>query len=88
MQVVEGAGAKIDALMERIAADPRHKDIAILGRWSTPGRLFDTWAMARPDSTPLQEQSFRIINETGTGAQVVSALLGLTKRAESLYDVV
>jgi hypothetical protein len=43
--------------------------------------------MALPDHTPLKEQSFRIINETGTGAQVVSALLELTKRPGSLYGI-
>lgn len=88
VQVIEGSGAQVDALMGRISADPRHKDIAILGRWPAPGRLFDAWIMARPDNTPLHEQSFRIINETGTGAQVVSALLGLTERPESLYGIV
>lgn len=85
--VIEGPGAAIEALMARVAADPRHDDIVILGRWAAPGRLFEAWAMALPDHTPLKEQSFRIIDETGTGAQVVSVLLGLTKRPESLYEI-
>ena len=88
VQVVEGRGAAIDNLMGRISADPRHEDIVILGRWFTPGRLFDGWAMLMPDTTPLKAQSFRIIDETGTGAQVISVLLELTKRPESLYDFV
>ena len=86
-QVVEGPGVAIDALMARVAADPRHDDIVILGRWPAPGRLFEAWVMAIPDRTPLKEQSFRIINETGTGAQVVSVLLELTKRPGSLYGI-
>ena len=85
--VVEGPAVAIDALMARVAADPRHDDIVILGRWPAPGRLFEAWVMAIPDRTPLKEQSFRIINETGTGAQVVSVLLELTKRPGSLYGI-
>ena len=85
--VVEGPGVAIDALMARVVADPRHDNIVILGRWPAPGRLFESWVMALPDHTPLKEQSFRIINETGTGAQVVSALLELTKRPGSLYGI-
>ena len=84
---VEGPAVAIDALMARVAADPRHDDIVILGRWPAPGRLFEAWVMAIPDRTPLKEQSFRIINETGTGAQVVSVLLELTKRPGSLYGI-
>lgn len=85
--VVEGPAVAIDALMARVAADPRHDDIVILGKGPAPGRLFEAWVMAIPDRTPLKEQSFRIINETGTGAQVVSVLLELTKRPGSLYGI-
>lgn len=88
VQAIEGRSAAIDNLMGRISADPRHEGIVILGRWFTPGRLFDSWAMVLPDTAPLKEQSFRIIDETGTGAQVVSVLLELTNRPDSLYDFV
>ena len=36
--------------------------------------------MARPDPTPLSDQSFRIITQDGSGAQVTGILLGLLER--------
>lgn len=33
--------------------------------------------MAHPDTTPLDEQTFRIITQSGSGAQVVGLLVSL-----------
>ncbi len=41
--------------------------------------------MARPDPTPLSQQSFRIVTENGTGAQVTSILLDLMSKTEHHY---
>ena len=71
--------------MERLAADPRHTDLVVLGRWETSSRLFSTWAMARPDIRPLADQSFRLINEAGSGAQVTAILLALVADATLLF---
>ena len=35
--------------------------------------------MARPDATPLNDQVFRIVTETGTGVQVTGILLGMIR---------
>jgi len=86
VQVIEGTSADIEGLMLRLRADSRHKDIVVLGEWPITARLFEGWLMARPDSTPLTDQAFRIVTETGTGAQVTGILLGMIRGpAESWF---
>jgi hypothetical protein len=79
VQVIEGSSADIEGLMVRLRADSRHKDIVVLGEWRVTARLFEGWFMARPDATPLTDQAFRIVTETGTGAQVTGILLGMIR---------
>ena len=85
VQVLEGDKPGIDRLMERIVADDRHENVAVLGEWPIEARLFAGWAMARPDPTPLGKQSFRIVTEDGSGAQVTGILLGLMGREDHLF---
>lgn len=65
-QVLEGSENELDALMQRIARDPRHRDVRII--WSGPvdGRMFDEWSMAafnldRPD--PADSVSIRELRQ-------------------------
>ncbi|WP_426027193.1 BLUF domain-containing protein [Brevundimonas sp. TWP2-3-4b2] len=85
VQVIEGDRHNIGLLMMRIRADSRHEDVTVLGEWEVQTRLFRGWAMARPDPTPLSEQSFRIVTENGSGAQVTGILLDLMSKAEHRY---
>lgn len=49
-QVIEGPGAEIDALYEAIAADPRHRDVLLLGvEDGIAERLFPNWSMRKVD---------------------------------------
>ncbi len=73
--------------MERLSADTRHADVVVLGRWTTSSRIFSAWAMARPDLRPLADQSFKLINETGSGAQITALLLGLVAETSLLYPL-
>ena len=84
VQALEGSTPVLDALMARLADDKRHSDIVVLGDWPITARLFQGWAMAHPDSTPLSDQSFRIITENGSGAQCAGLLLGLIRNRASL----
>jgi hypothetical protein len=43
--------------------------------------------MAQPDLTPLSEQSFRIINEAGNGAQVVGVLMSVLEQRDRLFGL-
>lgn len=87
VQVIEGAKSKVDALMDRIKADARHENVTILGEWTVQNRLFRGWAMARPDPTPMNDQSFRVCTENGSGVQVTSVLLGLMAPGDHLYSM-
>ena len=86
VQVIEGRDAQVAALMGRLQCDTRHDDVVVLGRWTTRSRIFSDWAMARPDLRPLAEQSFRLINEAGSGAQVTGLLLTLVAQSSLLYS--
>ncbi|MDP1913892.1 BLUF domain-containing protein [Brevundimonas sp.] len=79
VQVIEGRRRDIDALMVRIQADERHTNVVVLGDWPIAARLFPGWAMARPDPTPLSDQAFRIVTEDGSGVQVTSILLSMSR---------
>lgn len=85
VHVIEGPEAAIAGLMTRLRADTRHRDLHVLAEWVVQARLFAGWAMARPDPAPLSEQSFRIVTDNGSGAQVVSVLLGLADHPHKMF---
>lgn len=51
-QVVEGPEQALDALMNRLGTDPRHRDIKVLGRGPAAARLFSRWTMTSVLVTP------------------------------------
>lgn len=79
VQVIEGARRDVAALMVRVRADDRHLNVTVLGNRSITARLFEGWAMARPDPEPLSNQAFRIVTEDGSGVQVTGILLGMIR---------
>lgn len=79
VQVIEGARRDVAALMVRVRADDRHLNVTVLGDRSVTARLFEGWAMARPDPEPLSNQAFRIVTEDGSGVQVTGILLGMIR---------
>ena len=52
MQLLEGQDAAVDALLARIAADPRHRDLVVIRRDVRPAREVPYWSM-RAFLTPL-----------------------------------
>lgn len=46
LQLLEGSPEAVESAFERISADPRHNEIAVLDQGSFPTRLFPEWAMA------------------------------------------
>jgi hypothetical protein len=52
VQVVEGEAARLDALLNRLARDPRHRDIRLIDRQSITERLFGQWSMASLRTSP------------------------------------
>ena len=54
LQLLEGEGAAIDALFDRIASDDRHLGVTLLSRADVEQRMFPEWAMLHdPEQTWL-----------------------------------
>lgn len=87
VQVIEGESQKVESLMRRLSDDNRHTDITVLGRWMNPSKLFAGWTMVRPDLTPLHQQALKIINERGTGSQIVAILLLMAEQSAGFYTL-
>ncbi len=49
LQLLEGPEAHIEALLDFIATDPRHTDMAVIGETTTAYRAFPNWAMGSVD---------------------------------------
>jgi Sensors of blue-light using FAD len=47
LQALEGPAAAVQAVYERIRADPRHHDVRLLIQGPTSERLFGQWSMRR-----------------------------------------
>ncbi len=45
LQLLEGDEAKVSAAFDRIARDPRHRDVRVLGRLPVAARAFADWDM-------------------------------------------
>jgi len=52
LQVLEGPGRRVDALVERIQADPRHDSLVLLVRESIKERSFADWTMGFYEASP------------------------------------
>ena len=59
MQAIEGEAPAIEALKERISADPRHNRMTIVFREEIVGRRFGDWTMAfrRVESLPPEDRA-------------------------------
>ncbi|MCR6659691.1 MAG: BLUF domain-containing protein [Asticcacaulis sp.] len=45
LQILEGAPEDIQQTLQRIRADPRHRDLTVIADRPVPGRAFTDWAM-------------------------------------------
>ncbi|GAB5445569.1 BLUF domain-containing protein [Gymnodinialimonas sp.] len=52
-QVLEGAEMVLSGLMTRIAADPRHVNLGMIGHGPTSGRAFKTWRVYCASDNPM-----------------------------------
>lgn len=76
-QVLEGPAPAVDALLERIAADPRHGDMQIVHEADVEARAFPTWRMeifdldgsdaAGVEVRTLREQLRRFLDDSAAG---------------------
>lgn len=60
IQAIEGPESRIDALLGRLKADPRHKQLVVILRWPIQSRTFGDWKMqfrrlSRADANQVAE---------------------------------
>ena len=63
LQLLEGEEAKLVALMTRIAHDPRHSGVSMLGRREVEERACPNWAMQRIFVADSVEKRRKALNE-------------------------
>lgn len=85
IQVLEGEQPALEALYERIQADPRHKNVTTVINRPIPQRLFGQWSMGYETLTTRQlEEIQRVVNLddnqeslTGAGESVILKMIKL-----------
>lgn len=77
VQVVEGEAARLDALLNRLAQDPRHRDIRLIDREPISQRLFGQWSMASLRTSPRLAAMVEAVMDRRehTGQAIVTAML-------------
>lgn len=87
-QVLEGKADVLDALLARIAADPRHDNMAIVERRAIEGRRFAGWAMAYSGPSFYMDRHVRPLldaHRDGVPSDAAAALLAdLTRQFVAL----
>jgi hypothetical protein len=77
VQVVEGEAARLDALLKRLANDPRHRDIRLIDREPITDRLFGQWSMASLRTSPELAAMVEAVMEKRdhTAQSIIAAML-------------
>ncbi len=86
LQLLEGEKAVVRATFERIAVDPRHRGVAILGTTTSDRRAFSDWDMAyerlggtRVETGGLAEQVAAMV--TGAPDRIAREFIGYARLA-------
>ena len=66
IQVLEGGRTAVNALYNRIVADPRHADVTLLTYEEIPERRFAGWSMGQVNLTRLNPAVLLKYSETAT----------------------
>ncbi len=77
VQVLEGEPEALSALMETIETDNRHRNVRVLARWPVQSQLFLGWAMVQLDTRGLSQHLAKLLEQTGSGAQVTGVMADL-----------
>lgn len=81
-QCLEGREAEVQALYDRLAADPRHRDVRLLDRREIDAPAFGEWAMKHVPNAPEVQQLLARHGRTGFDPHsfppaLVDAMVGL-----------
>ena len=85
VQWLEGPEPAVKGLMERIAADERHRDVTILESHPIEQRLFDSWAMLL--ASELSQTRLNIIDTLATPTRMLSDLKSSAAPASDILMV-
>lgn len=78
-QVLEGRAEVVEALLARIAEDPRHHNIVVLSREEIQSRCFDRWAMELLFDESLHETLAAIRLGTAPARSLLDHLVTLSQ---------
>jgi hypothetical protein len=82
VQLLEGRAEALDGLLAKLAADPRHTDMAVLFREPVGTRLLSGWSMARVDLAEVAPQAGAAL-ATGDGLALTGLLVNLVHTRSS-----
>lgn len=85
-QNLEGDDDALDALMDNIRRDPRHRDVEIVYREKIPARRFDTWALAYAGPSTFVAGNVLPLADSGTPAAKRKAAERLIKLMVQFVD--
>lgn len=81
IQALEGREHVVDALMSRLRADTRHRDLNVLGEDFAIERAFPVWIMKTPKMSPSRTNLLRKLVEgcEGSYEQALGMMLELSR---------
>jgi len=85
-QNLEGSDHAVDALLERLRRDPRHRDIEIVYRQPIPARRFNTWALAYAGPSTFVAGNVLPLTDGGPPAATRKAAERLIKLMSQFVD--
>lgn len=85
IQAIEGQAHVVDALIARLRADSRHRDLRVLGEDVGLERAFQVWAMETPKMSPEHTDLLRLLIE-GCEGSYGSALKLMLELADDKQD--
>lgn len=74
LQILEGEGVQIQALMARIRRDVRHESVIVLREGEIPSAIFGNWKMAYVSATPQQVAKWAGLSVATGSAESVSEI--------------
>ena len=87
LQVLEGDGAALDALLAALRRDPRHDGLRVLGRTPITARRFADWAMALVSSPGLCAHIEALADATADApVQLAELVASLARHARQRDD--
>ena len=83
-QVLEGPRGAVMAIMERIEADPRHRDLAVVASEMIPERSFPRWSLAHIGRCDALDSAMAKLSDVSTRSPLPGDVSALWKLMSEL----